>query len=303
MFNVRHSRLREADDGQWRNGPRMYFDTRLWGYTQGVRLRIFGAVAIGILAVLFGIARLALLGWLIARIFQGAPLEEMILPFAGVAAVMVVRGLLEYLRTMVAHNTAAKGQVHLRTVIFDKVTELGPAHFGLERTGDAILAMIEGVEQLEIYFGQYLPQLIVSALTPVLIFAAVVFLDLPVALVMLAAALITLIAPQIFHSWDKNNSLGRSRAYKAFAAEFLDSVQGLATLKAFGQSGPRAKTLKEKADNLFRSTMWVLATNSLGRGITDTGIAVGAAATLALGAFRVAGGSMELTALVMILML
>ena len=188
-------------------------------------------------------------------------------------------------------------------MIFDKVTELGPAHFGLERTGDAILAMIDGVEQLEIYFGQYLPQLIVSALTPVLIFAAVAFLDLPVALVMLAAALITLIAPQIFHSWDKNNSLGRSRAYKAFAAEFLDSVQGLATLKAFGQSGPRAKTLKEKADNLFRSTMWVLATNSLARGITDTGIAVGAAATLALGAFRVAEGSMELTALVMILML
>ena len=53
----------------------MYFDTRLWGYTKGVRGRIFGAVAIGILAVLFGIARLALLGWLIARIFQGASLR------------------------------------------------------------------------------------------------------------------------------------------------------------------------------------------------------------------------------------
>ncbi|MEE2688166.1 MAG: ABC transporter ATP-binding protein [Pseudomonadota bacterium] len=281
----------------------MYFDTRLWGYTKGVRGRIFGAVAIGILAVLFGIARLALLGWLIARIFQGASLEEMLWPFAGVAVVMIVRGWLEYLRTMMAHDTAAMVQVHLRTVIFDKVTELGPAHFGLERTGDAILAMIEGVEQLEIYFGQYLPQLIVSALTPVLIFGVVAFLDLPVALVMLAAAIVTLVAPQIFHSWDKHNSLGRSRAYKAFAAEFLDSVQGLATLKAFGQSGPRAKILKEKAKHLFRSTMWVLATNSLARGITDTGIAIGAAATLALGAFRVADDRMELTALVMILML
>ncbi|MEL0114408.1 MAG: ABC transporter ATP-binding protein, partial [Rickettsiales bacterium] len=216
---------------------------------------------------------------------------------------MVARGGLEYLRTMVAHDTAARVQVHLRTVIFDKVTELGPAHFGLERTGDAILAMVDGVEQLEIYFGQYLPQLIVSALTPFLIFGVVVFLDLPVALVMLAAALVTLIAPQVFHTWDKNNSLGRSRAYKAFAAEFLDSVQGLATLKAFGQSGPRAKTLKAKADDLFRSTMWVLATNSLARGITDTGIAVGAAATLALGAFRVADGEMSLAALIMILML
>ena len=281
----------------------MYFDLRLWSFTKGVRGRIYGAVAIGILAVLFGIARLALLGWLIAEVFKGVPLDELILPFVGVGAVMIVRGWLEYLRTMVAHNTAAKVQLHLRTVIFDKVTELGPAHFGLERTGDAILAMIDGVEQLEIYFGQYLPQLIVSALTPVMIFGVVVFLDVPVALVMLAAALVTLIAPQIFHGWDKKNSLSRSHSYKAFAAEFLDSVQGLATLKSFGQSGPRAKTLKEKADHLFSSTMWVLATNSLARGITDTGIAVGAAATLALGAFRVAEGSMDLAPLIMILML
>ena len=220
----------------------MYFDLRLWQFTTGVRGRIFAAVAIGVLATAFGIARLALLGWLIAKVFQGVPLAELLWPFAGVAAVMVVRGGLEYLRTMLAHDTAAMVQVHLRTVIFNKVTELGPAHFGLERTGDAIMAMIDGVEQLEIYFGQYLPQLIISALTPFLIFAFVAFLDWPVAFVMLAAALITLLAPQIFHSWDKASSLGRSRAYKAFAAEFLDSVQGLATLKSFGQSGARART-------------------------------------------------------------
>ena len=281
----------------------MYFDIRLWSYTKGCRWRIYGAVAIGILAVLFGIARLALLGWLIAQVFKGVPLNELLLPFVGVGLVMIARGGLEYLRTMVAHNTAAKVQLHLRTVVFDKVTQLGPAHFGLERTGDAILAMIDGVEQLEIYFGQYLPQLIVSALTPVMIFGVVVFLDLSMALVMLGAALITLIAPQIFHNWDKKNSLSRSRSYKAFAAEFLDSIQGLGTLKSFGQSGPRARILKNKADDLFKSTMWVLATNSLARGITDTGIAVGAAATLAFGAFRVADGSMDLMPLVIILML
>jgi len=190
----------------------MYFDLRLWGYTEGVRLRILGAVALGVLAGLFGIARLALLGWLISRVFQGTPLEQLIWPVLGVAVVMIVRGGFEYSRTMVAHETAAKVQISLRTVIFDKVMELGPSHFGLERTGDVILAMIDGVEQLEIYFGQYLPQLIVSALTPLLIFGVVAFLDLPVALVMLAGAMVTLIAPQIFHGWDKNNSLGRSRA-------------------------------------------------------------------------------------------
>ena len=281
----------------------MYFDLRLWGFTRGVRLRIFGAVAIGVLAVLFGIARLALLGWLIARVFAGAPLNELILPVTGVAAVMVARGWLEYLRTMVAHNTAAIVQVHLRRVIFDQVAQLGPAHFGRERTGDAIVAMIEGVEQLEIYFGQYLPQLIVSILTPFLIFAVVAFFDVPIALVMLIAALFTLVAPQIFHHWDKKSSLERGRSYTAFAAEFLDSVQGLVTLKAFGQSKARAKKLKARAEDLFRSTMWVLATNSLARGITDTGITLGAAATLAYGAFRVSDGDMSLAVLLMVLML
>ncbi|MGI9480122.1 MAG: ABC transporter ATP-binding protein [Hyphomicrobiaceae bacterium] len=281
----------------------MYFDQRLWQYTRGLRWRIFLGVAIGVLATAFGIARLALLGWMIARVFQGAPLSTLIWPAAGVALVIMVRGWLEYLRTMIAHETAARVQLHLRTVIFDKVADLGPAHFGLERTADATMAMIDGVEQLEIYFGQYLPQLIVSALTPFLIFGFVVFFDGPVAFVMLVAALITLVAPQLFHRLDAANSLGRSRAYKAFAAEFLDSVQGLSTLKAFGQSGARARTLKHKADDLFQSTMWVLATNSLARGITDTGIAVGAAATLALGAYRVADGQMELGALIIILMM
>ena len=130
----------------------MYFDRRLWSFTKGVRRRIFWAVAIGVFATMFGIARLALLGWLIAKIFEGVPFDDLLWPFAGVAVVMVVRGWLEYFRTMVAHDTAAKVQVHLRAVIFDKVTELGPAHFGLERTGDAIMAMIDGVEQLEIYY-------------------------------------------------------------------------------------------------------------------------------------------------------
>ena len=92
----------------------MYFDRRLWGFTKGVRGRIYGAVSIGVLATIFGIARLALLGWLIAKVFQGVLLNELVLPFVGVAAVMIIRGGLEYLRTMIAHDTAAKVQVHLR---------------------------------------------------------------------------------------------------------------------------------------------------------------------------------------------
>ncbi len=281
----------------------MYFNPKLWIFTAGLRGRIVGAVSLGLLATVFGIARLALLGWLLGRIFAGAPWEELLWTGGATVAVILGRGILEYARIMVAHGTAAKVQLHLRALLYDKLVALGPAYFGLTRTGDVITAVVDGVEHLETYFGKYLPQLFVATATPVLIFAFVAWLDLPVALVFLAAALVTLVAPVGFHRFDQEAALARSKAYGDFAAEFLDSIQGLATLKAFGQSRARAKILSAKAEALFRSTMWVLATNSLTRGITDTGIAVGAAAALAVGAYRVGQGAMSLEALLVVLLL
>ncbi|MEE8499664.1 MAG: ABC transporter ATP-binding protein, partial [Kiloniellales bacterium] len=281
----------------------MYFDLRLWQFTKGVRGRIAGAVMIGLLAAALGIARLALLGWLLAKVFRGEPLDAMIMPFAAVAGVMVLRGGLEYWRNMVAHGTAARVQRHLRKRLYDKVIELGPAHFGLRRTGDVMLSMIDGVEQLETYFGQYLPQIFVALFTPVAIFALVAFLDLPVAVWLVAFALITLFAPSVFQRWNRKSSRFRARSYGDFSAEFLDSVQGLVTLKAFGQSEARARLLAEKARALFRSTMWLLAASSASRGITDAGITVGAAATVGFGAYRVNSGVMELEVLLVVLMM
>jgi ATP-binding cassette subfamily C protein CydCD len=204
---------------------------------------------------------------------------------------------------MVAHHTAARVQERLRRTLYVQVAALGPAHFARARTGDVMLSLVEGVQQLETYFGQYLPQLFVSAITPLLIFGFVAFVDLPVALVLLVAALGALLAPAFWHSRDRSASLARNRAYSAFGADFLDAVQGLATLKAFGQSGARARHLEHRARELFRSTMWVLGSNTLARGITDTVIALGAAGALAFGAWRVGTGEMSVPALLVILML
>ncbi len=281
----------------------MYLDRKLWEFTEGARGRIAGAVAVGVLAGFTGIARLALLGWLLAKVLGGASLGELLTPVLAIAVVMVLRGVLEYQRNMVAHETAARVQLALRRRLYDKLIALGPAHFGSSRTGDALLSVVEGVEQLEVYFGQYLPQLFVAALVPIAVFAFVAFLDLPVALVMLGFALLTLIGPAAFHQWDSDNARQRQKAYSAFGAEFLDALQGLATLQAFGQSKARGELLAVKAHELFRRTMWVLATNALTRGLTDAGVAIGAAAMLGLGAFRVAGGEMTLEALLIILMM
>jgi len=281
----------------------MYWDSRLWQFTAGVRGRIALTVLVGLMSAAAGIARLGALGWLLGRVFEGAAMAELWGPAALVAGVMLLRAALEYARAMMAHVTAAAVQTNLRRRIFEQVVALGPAHFTRARTGDVTLSLVEGVEQLEIFFGQYLPTLAVAALTPPLVFAFMVWIDAPVAIILLVAAVVTLIAPALWHRMDQRASLERQESYGAFGAEFLDSIQGLSTLKAFGQSGARARMLAQKAHRLFGATMWVVGANTLARGITDTGIAVGAALALGVGAYRVVEGEMALSALLVVLML
>jgi ATP-binding cassette subfamily C protein CydCD len=259
-------------------------------------------VGVGILAAVVGIVRLALLGWLIGQIYRGASPQELIPAFAMVGVIMLARGALEHWRAMTAHHTAARIQTALRDQLHAHLCALGPSYFGMERTGEVMLALVEGVEQLEVWFGEYLPQLCIAGLVPAIVFALLAPFDWMLATILLVFAWLTLFAPAVFHRWDMANSLRRSKAYAAFGAEFLDSLQGLATLKAFGQSAARGRVLAEKAEAVFRSTMWVLATNSLTRGITDTGLALGAATALGVGAWRVQAGTLDLTTLLMVLM-
>ena len=281
----------------------MYFTPELWAFTVGVRLRIAWSVCVGILASAFAIVRLGLIGWLLGLVFRGAPFEDLIWPIAAVSAAMVARGLVEYHRTKVAHETAAVVQAKLRQALYDQVVRLGPAYLGQTRSGEILLSLIDGVDHLESYFGQYLPQFVIAAATPVLVFAFVAFLDLPVALVLLAGALATLLLPWFWLMVDWKRNSDRNRDYGLFAAEFLDSVLGLATLKAFGQTGSQYALLKRRAADLYRSTMRVMATSTVSRAVTDCGITIGAGAALGVGAYRVVEGEMTIATLLVILML
>ncbi|MBV9249058.1 MAG: ABC transporter ATP-binding protein, partial [Acetobacteraceae bacterium] len=142
----------------------------------------------------------------------------------------------------------------------------------------------------------------VAAMAPIAIFVFIAFWDVPVAAVMLGAALFTLVLPATVHERAGRTSRERQQAFKAFGEEFLDAVQGLPTLKAFGQSAAYGRMLAEKARTLSTSTFWVLTWSVVTRGITDTGCALGAAGALALGAYRVAHGQMSLEALLIVLM-
>jgi ATP-binding cassette, subfamily B, bacterial len=280
----------------------VYFDRRLWGLTRGLRLWVALAILLGLLAAVVGIARFAILGILLSRVFAGGGLAALALPVAGVAAAVILRGFIEHRRAMISHHTALKVQETLRGRLYDKIAELGPAWFAGERTGGVMLSVVDGVEQLQSFFGQYVPQLSIAVLTPVAIFAFIACWDVPVAAVMLAAALVTLVAPTVFVHVERRSSQGRQQALKAFGSEFLDGVQGLPTLKAFGQSGAFGRRLAARARALCDSTLEVLSTGVMTRGITDCGVAIGAAAALMLGVWRVSHGLMSLQALLIVLM-
>ena len=280
----------------------MYFDLRLWQLTRGMRWRIVATVLMGLLAAIVGVGRFVFLGTLIALVYRGAPAAALILPAAAVAGVVLLRAVLEHERTMVAHRTAARVQEVLRLKLYDKIAELGPAWFAGERTGGVMLSVVDGVEQLQSFFGQYVPQLVIAALTPLAMFAIIAFWDVPVAALMLCFALVCLVLPATFNRLQQKVSIAHRASLKSFGAEFLDAIQGLATLKAFGQSTAYGRMLGDKARALSAATMRMLATNLITRGIIDIGIGVGAAAAIALGAYRVTHGMMSLQALLIVLM-
>ncbi len=280
----------------------MHFDLRLWRMTSGLRWRIALGIVLGLLALAIGIARFAFLGQFLARLFRAAPTAELVVPLVATLAAILLRCWLDHLRIMVAHRTAARVQDTLRGRLYDKIVALGPAWFGAERTGGVMLSIIDGVEQLQSFFGQYIPQVSIAACAPLAIFGFMAFWDVPVAAVMLGAALFTLVAPSVVNERTGQASRERQRAFKAFGEEFLDAMQGLPTLKAFGQSGAYGRMLADKARALSDSTFLVLGTSILTRGITDLGCAFGAAAALVLGAYRVRHGEMSLEALLIVLM-
>src|ERR1700744_5199891 len=204
----------------------MHFEIRLWRMTVGLRGRIVLGIVLGLLALAIGIARFAFLGQFMARLFAGAPATALAIPLVATLAAILLRPWLDHVRTTVAHGTAARVQEALRGRLYDKIVALGPAWFGAERTGGVMLSMVGGVEQLQSFFGQYLPQVTIALCAPLAIFLFIAWWDVPVAAVMLAAALFTLVLPTVVHRKTALASRTRQSAFKSFGEEFLDAVQG-----------------------------------------------------------------------------
>ena len=275
----------------------------LTGGPGGVRPRIALGAILGLLATVTGVARLSMQGTAVAMVFQGAAFKDVLLVLLTVMALPILRIVFTMSKEFIAYGTAAIMKVRLRRLLYAHLLTLGPAYLHKRRTGEVLLNTVDAVESLETFFGQYLPQLVVASLAPIGIFVYMAILDLPSALIFLTFALLTLFAPIFFRAATRRGAINHRAAYKNLAADFVDSVQGLPTLKIFGRSGDRGAALTLKARELYRSTMKVLAVNIAAGGVGTLCMTVGAAVTLAWGAVRVANGDLEIRPLLIVLFL
>lgn len=198
---------------------------RLFRMTRGFRLLLSTAALCGLGASVAGIGRLALSGYTLALVWQGQPLERVLLPVFGVAGCIGLRAVLEYWKESTGHRVAGMIKLRLRDQLYQHVLALGPSYFNQERTGDVVLSLVEGIEQLETFVGHYFPQFVVAAFTPLLVFGCMVWFDLLTALVFVFCALFTLVIPFFFTKWTTTQSLQRRQAYGALGADFLDAVK------------------------------------------------------------------------------
>ena len=186
----------------------MYFNLRLFALSKGLRPRIALAAIVGMVALAAGVARLALTGWLIGRVFQGDGLSSLALPLVVLGVLIAVRGQLQYLRDSVSHSTATRTKIEVRRKLYSHILDLGPAFIERRRTGDLLMSLVDAVESLETFFGQYLPQFIVALTAPVLIFIYMAWLDLQIGLIFLGFALLTLFIPAMLRGWVRRLARG-----------------------------------------------------------------------------------------------
>ena len=145
----------------------MHWSRELLALTAGVRWRIAGLVVIGLLIVAASLASFVFAGRAIAAVFAGRALIDFWFLIAGAAAAAVLRGVLLHLRETAGERTAAAVKQALRTRLYRHLLVLGPGYLERRRTGELVASAVDGVEQLETYYGKYLPQLLVTVLAPI----------------------------------------------------------------------------------------------------------------------------------------
>lgn len=211
------------------------------------------------LGLLSSIITMGTAGWLFQTVWDGPISLSDCLPAAIVIFLCI--GLRAYCSRRASAASANAGndvKQELRRRLYEKLTHLGSSYHEKVPTAEAVQVAVEGVEQLEVYFGKYIPQLFYSILAPITLFVVLAFVSLKASLVLLICVPLIPLTIMGVQKLAKR-LLGRYWGiYTELGDSFLENLQGLTTLKIYQADGKKAQEMDQEAEHFRKITMKVL---------------------------------------------
>ena len=280
------------------------FDKRLLKLIPEARKYLVLAVAGNWAALIcYAVAMLALASFLSALALNTLDVAAVGQWAAVSAAAMVLRFLFVTVSQYAGSKASAVGKAAVRERVYDKLVALGSSYKEQVSTTQAVQICGEGAEKLEVYLGQYLPQLFYAVLAPLTLFALFLFIDVPAAVVLLvcvplipiAIVAIMKVARRVMGAyWDSYSDLGQT---------FYESISALTTLKLFQADEAKQLQMDEEAEGFRASTMRLLRMQLNSITVMDFFTFGGAAVGIVIALFQLAAGEISLAAAISVALL
>ncbi|NTX32637.1 ABC transporter ATP-binding protein [Burkholderia pyrrocinia] len=275
---------------------------QLWRLAGVVYTDIAISVAIGLVvtACYAGQALCVALG--IAAVLSGAPPSGVFGWAVGFTALALARIALMWAGEVAALRTASRTKARLRAQLLPQALALGAAG-GAARTAELQHAIVGGVEALETYYGRYIPAVCIALVGCTGVIGVVAWIDPLSAGVLSACVLAVPVIDRVWLRLCRPKASGLMASMGRFGATMLDSLQGIATLKAFDAAGSRRALLVAAAAGLRREAMGILYATLMRNGVTGL-FGLGCVAVVAaLNASRAASGVLPATSALITLFL
>jgi ABC-type transport system involved in cytochrome bd biosynthesis fused ATPase/permease subunit len=250
------------------------------------------------------IVMIFILSNLLAQILNGKAFDfKRLLPYLGALAVMFVRYLCGYASSQTSFFASSEVKKVLRQKMYKKLTRMGASYSEKVSTSEVLQVFVEGVDQLELYFGKYLPQFFFAMLAPITLFAVLVFVSwkasvvllICVPLIPLSIVAVQKIAKRLLSKyWGVYTNLGDT---------FLENIQGLTTLKVYQADERKNVEMNEKAEEFRRITMKVLTMQLNSVSVMDIVAYAGSAVGVVIAIIQVKNGTITLPQAFLIIML
>jgi len=237
----------------------MNLDRRLLKQARLAKAAFIITIAAGFLAGIAAILQARQLSRIISQVFLGGQQLAGVMPLMWLLlGNLITRAVLTYLSETSAGYGAVQIKNVLRSLFAKHLLSLGPAYTQGERSGELVNTASQGIEALDAYFSQFLPQLAFAGMLPLAFLIAIFPLDPLSAVVLLVTG--PLIPFFMFLIGSMSQTLTRRQwtALSRMSAYFLDTLQGLATLKALGRSREQAGRIEQVSERYRQTTMSVL---------------------------------------------